>query len=139
MRLERVLLVAVVVLMGGITSAQSKAVLWPSAAIKWADSPAAPGAKTAVLWGDPTKGAYGALKQVPAGTVLAAHTHSNASHVVVVKGTVTLDIEGKKTALGSGSYTMIPGKVPHSAVCGAGAACEYFEHMTAAFDSAAAK
>ena len=138
MRLERLLLVGVVIMMGSLTSAQSKAVLWPSAAIKWADSPAAPGAKVAVLWGDPTKGAYGALKQVPAGTVLAAHTHSNASHVVVVKGTVTLDIEGKKTALGSGSYTMIPGKVPHSATCGA-TACEYFEHMTAAFDSAAAK
>lgn len=133
------LIIGVVVIMGSITSAQSKAVVWPSAAIKWTDSPAAPGAKVAVLWGDPAKGAYGALKQVPAGTVLAAHTHSQASHVVIVKGSVTLDLEGKKTTLGSGSYTMIPGGVPHAATCGTGAACEYFEHMTGAFDSAPVK
>ena len=139
MKVHRLLLVAVVVLMGGITSAQSKAVLWPSAAIKWSQSPAAPGAKVAVLWGDPTRGAYGALKQIPGGTVLAAHAHSHDSHVVVVKGSITLDMEGKKTMVGPGSYTMIPGKLAHSATCGAGPACEYFEHMSAAFDSAPAK
>lgn len=139
MRLERLLLAGLVVLMGGISSAQSKSVVWPSAAIKWTHSPAAPDAKVAVLWGDPAKGAYGALKQVPAGTVLAAHTHSNDSHVVIVKGSITLDLEGKKTTVGPGSYTLIPGGVPHAATCGAGASCEYFEHMTAAFDSAPAK
>jgi quercetin dioxygenase-like cupin family protein len=139
MRVEKLALVLVVVVMGGITSAQSKAVVWPSASIKWTDSPAAPGAKVAVLWGDPAKGAYGALKQVPAGTVLAAHTHTQASHVVMVKGSITLDMEGKKTTVGPGSYTLIPGGLPHAASCGAGAACEYLEHMTAAFDSAPAK
>jgi quercetin dioxygenase-like cupin family protein len=133
MRLERLLLAGVVALMGTITSAQSKAVLWPSAAIKWTHNPAAAGAQTAVLWGDPTKGGFGALKQLPAGTVLAAHTHSQDSHVVIVKGTLTLDIDGKKTALAPGSYTMIPGGVPHSASCAA--VCEYFEHMDGAFDS----
>jgi quercetin dioxygenase-like cupin family protein len=139
MRLERLLLVGVVVLLGSITSAQSKTVIWPSAAIKWTHSPGAAGAKVAVLWGDPAKGAYGALKQVPAGTVLAAHSHSHDSHVVIVKGSMTLDLEGKKTTVGPGSYTMIPGGVPHTSACGAGAACEYFEHMTAAFDSAPAR
>jgi len=123
----------------GVASAQTKAVVWPAAAIKWTDNAAVPGAKAATLWGDPAKGAYGALKQVPAGTVLAAHTHKNDSHVVTVKGSITLEIDGKKTVLGSGSYTMIPGGVPHSATCGAGAACEYFEHMAGAFDSTPAK
>ena len=139
MRLNKVMLVGVVVILGAVTSAQSKAVVWPAAAIKWTDTAAAPGAKLAVLWGDPTKGAYGAFKQVPGGTVLAAHTHKNDSHVVMVKGTVTLDIDGKKTPLGPGSYSMIPGGVPHSATCGAGAACEYFEHMDGAFDTAQVK
>ena len=118
-----------------LVSAQTKAVLWPASAIKWTDNPAVKGARTAVLWGDPTKGAYGALKQIPAGATLAPHTHKNDSRVVMVKGTVTLDIEGKKTALPAGSYTLIPGGVPHSATCGAAAACEYFEEMSGAFDS----
>ena len=135
MRLKRLIVVGVVVILGAVTSAQSKAVVWPSAAIKWTDSAVATGAKMAVLWGDPTKGAYGALKQVTAGTAIPAHTHTRDSHVVVVKGTVTLDIDGKKTPMGPGSYSMIPGGAPHSATCGAGAACEYFEHMDGAFDS----
>jgi quercetin dioxygenase-like cupin family protein len=113
--------------------------VWPTEAIKWTDTAAAPGAKMAVLWGDPTKGAYGALKQVPAGTVLALHSHKNDSRVVVVKGTVALEMEGKTTPLASGSYVLIPGGVPHSATCRAGAACEYFEEMSGAFDTTPAK
>ena len=30
---------------------------------------------------------------------------------------------------------LIPGGVPHAATCGAGAACEYYEEMSGAFDS----
>jgi len=138
MRLNRLVLVGIVIVLGAVISAQSKAVVWPAAAIKWTDSPVAAGAKMAVLWGDPTKGAYGALKQIPAGTAVAAHTHTRDSHVVMVKGTVTLDIDGKKTSLGPGSYSMIPGGAPHSATCGA-AACEYFEEMAGAFDSTPVK
>src|SRR5437588_451795 len=137
MRSDRFLPVALIVVVGAmaaLVSAQPKAVLWPAPAITWTDNPAIKGARTAVLWGDPTKGAYGALKQIPAGATLAAHTHKNDSRVVMVKGTVTLDIEGKKTALPAGSYTLIPGGVPHAATCGAGAACEYFEEMSGAFD-----
>ncbi len=139
MRVKNLVLVGLVITLGAITSAQSKAVIWPAAAIKWTHAAAAPGAQVAVLWGDPTKGAYGALKQMPAGTVLAAHTHTRDSHVVIVKGTVTLDIDGQKASVGPGSYTLIPGGVGNTTTCGAGAACEYFEHMDGAFDSAPVK
>ena len=139
MKQERLLLAALVVLLGGIISAQSTTVIWPSAAIKWTHSPGVAGAQAATLWGDPTKGAYGALKQMPGGSTIAAHTHTRDSHVVIVKGTITLDVEGRKAALGPGSYTLIPGGVVHSPTCGAGGACEYFEHMDGAFDSAPVK
>ena len=139
MTAKKLIIGGVIVVLGTISSAQGKAVIWPAAAIKWTDSTAAPGAKVAVLFGDPAKGAYGAFKQIPGGTALAAHTHKNDSHVVIIKGTVSLEIDGKKNALGAGSYTMIPGGVPHAAACGAGAACEYFEHMDGAFDSAPVK
>ena len=58
---------------------------------------------------------------------------------MIVKGTITLDMEGRKSTVGPGSYTMIPGGMPHVSTCGAGAACEYFEHMDGAFDSAPVK
>ena len=139
MRLNRVMLVGIVVILGAVASAQSKAVVWPADAITWTDSAVSPGAKMAVLWGDPAKGAYGALKQVPAGTVIPAHTHTRDSHVVMVKGSISLDMDGKKTSLGPGSYVLIPGGVAHTPTCAAGAACQYFEEMAGAFDSAAAK
>jgi hypothetical protein len=132
-----VLVVAVTLLQ--IAGAQTKSVLWPAGAIKWTDNPAVAGAKQAALWGDPTKGAYGALKQVPAGTVLAMHTHKNDSRVVTIKGTISLEMEGKTTALPVGSFAILPGGVPHAATCGTGGACEYFEEMSGAFDSTPAK
>ena len=132
-----VLIVAITLLQ--IAGAQTKAILWPAASIKWTDSPAVPGAQQAVLWGDPTKGAYGMLKQVPAGTVLAMHTHKNDSRVITIKGTISLEIEGKTTALPVGSFALIPGGVPHAATCGASGPCEYFEEMSGAFDSTPVK
>ena len=50
-----------------------KPVVWSAADIRWTDNPAMKGAQQAILWGDPTKGAYGALKRIPAGTVVAMH------------------------------------------------------------------
>ena len=74
MSIRRVVLGVVVVLAVGVSqvlhysvAAQSQTVVWPADAIKWADNPGVPGAKVAVLWGDPAKGPYGALKQVPGG------------------------------------------------------------------------
>lgn len=135
MRIARILAIAGVVGMAALVSAQSKTVVWPASAIQWTDNPAMKGAKTAVLWGDPAKGPYGALKMIPAGATLAPHSHKHDSRVVIVKGSVTLEIEGKKNVLAAGSYTLIPGGTPHGAACGAAAACEYFEEMAGAFDS----
>jgi quercetin dioxygenase-like cupin family protein len=131
--------IAVAMVAGSRTLAQTKTVVWPADAIKWTDTTAAPGAKIAVLWGDPNKGAYGALKQVPGGTVLAKHTHKNDSHVLMVMGSISLEIEGKTTVLGPGSFATIPGGVPHAATCRGTAACQYFETMSGVFDSTPAK
>lgn len=120
-------------------AAQSKAVIWPAAAIKWTMNPSTPGARQAVLWGDPAKGGYGALKEVPGGTMLAMHTHKNDARVVTIKGTIALEIDGKTTDMTAGSYAMLPGGAPHAATCKGTAACEYFEEMSGAFDSAPAK
>lgn len=56
MRLERLLLAGTIVVMGSSTSAQSKSVVWPSAATKWADSPAAAGAKGRCAGAIPPRG-----------------------------------------------------------------------------------
>jgi quercetin dioxygenase-like cupin family protein len=115
--------------------AQSQLIMWPSEMMKWTAVAGVPGAQQAVLWGDPAKGAYGALKQVPPGSVLPAHTHKNDSRVITIKGTIAVDIGGKTTAMGPGSYAMLPAGMPHAATCRSSSPCEYFEEMSGPFDS----
>jgi quercetin dioxygenase-like cupin family protein len=107
-----------------------KAVVWPAAEIKWSEGSAMKGAKLAVLWGDPKVGAYGALKTIPAGEVLRAHTHTHDQRVIVLAGQVVLTIDGQPSKeLGPGSYLFVPGGVKHTAGCKAGAECTYFEEQ----------
>jgi len=125
---------ALTMLAGGAVAAE-KATVTPASELKWVDSPVMKGAKQAVLWGDPAKGAHGVLKSIPGGTVLGLHTHTNSQRVVVVSGNVEFGMEGEaKKELGSGSYVSIPGGAPHEATCKAGADCIYLEEVTGAAD-----
>jgi quercetin dioxygenase-like cupin family protein len=135
--LKTLLLVLAGLGMFGSLAAQQgqQAVLWPATSITWADNPAIPGAKIAVLWGDPKTGAYGALKSLPAGTALRVHTHTNDQKVVLLSGTIVLSIAGGASKeLGAGSYAFIPGGLKHTAECKAGAECVYFEEQPGASD-----
>jgi len=113
----------------------AKGTLTSAGDLKWVDNPAIKGAQQAVLWGDPTKGAYGALKKVPAGTVIPMHTHTNPTRVVMVAGTISFTFEGSPAKdMGPESYSFIPGAVPHTGTCKSGAECVYFESSTGAYD-----
>jgi quercetin dioxygenase-like cupin family protein len=116
-------------------AAAAKGTLWAASDLKWVDNPSIKGAQQAVLWGDPTKGAYAALKKVPAGTVIPMHTHTNATRVVMVAGTISFTFEGSPAKdMGPQSYSFIPGAAPHTATCKSGAECVYFETSTGAYD-----
>jgi quercetin dioxygenase-like cupin family protein len=116
-------------------AAAAKGTLWTASDLKWVDNPSIKGAQQAVLWGDPTKGAYGALKKVPSGTVIPMHTHTNATRVVMVSGTISFTFEGSPAKdMGPQSYSFIPGAVPHTATCKSGAECVYFETSSGAYD-----
>ncbi len=64
-------------------------VVMPAGDLKWTDldPTGAPGVKIADLWGDHTKGAFGAFTKFPAGFAAPLHTHTNACKIVVVSGT----------------------------------------------------
>ena len=140
------LCVSIAVGAGSVLSAQAgkapakkapaaKGTLWSASELKWVDNPAIKGAQQAVLWGDPAKGAYGALKKVPGGTVLPMHSHTNLTRVVMVAGTISFNFEGSPAKdMGPQSYTSIPGGAPHTATCKAGADCVYFETSIGAYD-----
>ena len=110
----------------------------PSADLQWVDldPTGAPGAKIAMLWGDPTKGGFGAFFKLPAGFAVPLHTHTNPMKVVIVSGTYLQAPDGKpEFRLGPGSYLMQPGdNYRHTTSCDKASDCVFFVESNGAFD-----
>ena len=114
----------------GAQKGGGKAVVWQAGDVKWTPSPAMKGLSVAPLWGDPSQGAYGALKKVAAGTEFGWHTHSSDQKVVAISGTFDIQLEGDTVKqLSAGSYLFVPGGVKHTAKCRMGSDCLYFEEQ----------
>jgi hypothetical protein len=113
-------------------------VVMPAGDLKWTDlDPAgAPGVKVAALWGDHTKGAFGAFFKLPSGFAVPLHTHSHDMHVVFVSGTYIQAPDGQPPfRLGAGSYLMQPGgDYRHTTSCDSASECVFFVESQGAFD-----
>lgn len=112
------------------------AILWAPAELKWTDFPDVKGAKQAILWGDPNKGAHGALVKFPAGTEVPLHTHSHEGRGVVISGTLAIALEDQPPKeLGPGSYFLVPAALKHKTICKSGADhCLFLDQSPGAFD-----
>lgn len=111
-------------------------VFMPEADLKWTDiDPKFPGIKIADVWGDHTKGGYGAFIKFPAGFTAPLHYHSHAAKVVVISGTWIQIPEGKsEVRLGPGSYMMQPAQsYKHVTMCDKASDCLIFTESTGAF------
>ena len=106
--------------------------------LQWTDldPTGAPGVKIADLWGDHTKGAFGAFFKFPAGFAAPLHTHTNAVKIVIVSGTFLQAPEGKaEFRLGPGSYLMQPGgNYRHTTGCDKTSECVFFAESGGKFD-----
>ena len=139
--MKRILAVVGCFLVVGAALAQSTgtkpAVVWPAADLKWTDmTDGPPGARIVDLWGDHTKGAYGAMIKFPAGFAAPLHTHGSDMRLVIVSGTVIHTPEGKPAVkLGPGSYLMQPGGTyRHTTTCDKASECIFFGESNSAFD-----
>jgi uncharacterized protein DUF4437 len=91
--------------------------------LKWGDAPPGlpPGAKMAVLDGDPNKkGPFTVRMQAPAGYKVLPHTQPTTEHVTVISGTFNIgtgdkfdEATGKK--FGAGGYMVMPTGMKHYA------------------------
>lgn len=136
----------IVIAMAGLAAAAPKSagprpaapIAIPAADLKWTDldPKGAPGVKVADLWGDHTKGAFGAFFTVPAGFTVPLHTHTHTMKVVIVSGTYLQTPKGKtEFRLGPGSYLMQPGgNYQHVTGCDAASDCVFFVESGGAFD-----
>ena len=106
--------------------------------LKWTDldPKGAPGVKIVDLWGDHTKGAFGAYLKLPAGFAVPLHTHTHDMKVVFLSGTYVQAPEGKaEVRLGPGSYMMQPGgNYRHTTSCDKASECLFFVESGGAFD-----
>jgi hypothetical protein len=113
-------------------------IVMPAADLKWTDldPKGAPGVKVADLWGDHTKGAFGAFFTLPAGFAAPLHTHTHDMNVVFVSGTYVQGPEGKpEFRLGPGSYLMQPGgNYRHTTSCDPASECVFFVESKGPFD-----
>jgi len=121
---------------GAKGGAGGKAVLIPAGEMKWTTPPnSPPGVQMAVLWGDPAKGAFGALHKFPGGFAVPLHHHSGGYRGVVVSGTFLQTVEGEaEKSLPPGSYFAYTGKKKHQTKCAAGAECVVFIDGGGAWD-----
>src|SRR5262249_37585651 len=138
MRGKTVLAFSVCFLIFGALLAQTAPTIMPSADLKWMDldPKGAPGVKIADLWGDHTKGAFGAIVKFPAGFAAPLHTHTNAYKIVVLSGTFIQGPEGKpEFRLGPGSYLWQPGEAyKHTTGCDKASECTFLIDSPGMFD-----
>ena len=119
-------------------AAPGQPIFLPAADVKWADldPSGAPGVKVADLWGDHTKGAFGAYLKLPAGFAAPLHTHTHDMKVVFLSGTYIQAPEGKpEVRLGPGSYMLQPGGTyRHTTSCDKSSECVFFVESSGPFD-----
>jgi Domain of unknown function (DUF4437) len=91
--------------------------------LKWMDAPPVfpPGAKMAVLQGDPNKpGLYTVRLRVGDGYKVAPHWHPAAENLTIISGTFNLGTgdeadQTKTTALSAGAFATMPARMHHYA------------------------
>jgi hypothetical protein len=129
---------ATAVLAQGSGGSTSRPVVMPAGDLKWTDlePTGAPGVKIADLWGDHTKGAFGAFLKLPAGFAAPLHTHTHDMKVVFLSGTYIQGPEGQpEFRLGPGSYLAQPGgNYRHTTSCDKASECVFYFESDGAFD-----
>ena len=94
------------------TSAQKKEVIYVSpeqATFK----EMMPGVSTAVLWGNPDKGAHAVYTKFTPGYDAGTHTHTNDLWLLVIKGAYLYKDDAGDKRVGPGEFIWIPGGHKH--------------------------
>lgn len=113
--------------------------LWNSKEIKWSDDAAPAGAKHAALWGGSAAGDSGVLVRWKFNTKVPDQVRMQDLHIVVLAGTLTLEIDGHYKEFGPGGFASIPKGVKHTMGCEAAGECTFLMHQPVSPDVVGAK
>ncbi len=120
-RTTALMVVLVMSMIGGFVGAQSGHLMVAPADLKWEDGPPTipPGAKIALMYGDPRKAEPFAYRlKFPADYKVMPHWHPVDAQVTVLSGTLYVGIgdefeAAKGQALPAGSFLLMPAKTHH--------------------------
>jgi quercetin dioxygenase-like cupin family protein len=108
--------------------------------LKWTPMTGIEGARQAILWGDPQKGAHGVMYMWPSGAKLAEHSHTAGDRCVVLSGTLLLEVEGiGMKRLPAGSFFSLEGGTKHTTSVEASVPCQFYVEREGAYDVVPAK
>src|SRR5436305_12981605 len=78
---------------------------------------APPGAESVLLRDDPATGGTEMLVRYPAGHKFEPHWHSANERMVVIEGTMQVEVDGVRKELGPGSYAWLPARKEQKETC----------------------
>ena len=104
------------------SDASTMSVLPDDSAVQWTRSPPSLPRNTqiSILSGDPAQpGPFTLRLRMPAGTVIAPHTHATAENVTVLSGAIVHDMgetmdKARGRQVAQGGFVYLPGNMPHS-------------------------
>ena len=102
--------------------------------IKWSDAEQPPGAKQALLWGDPKSSDHGTLLRWAFNTKAADLVRTQDVHIVVLTGTFTVSIGNDYREFGPGAAVTIPKGIKHTLGCEASGECKFVVHHPGAVE-----
>lgn len=124
-------LAILVIVAASPTKVVVKDMVVPSQQLKFEQ--ARPGVSKAVLWGDPTKGAYGAITRFTKGTKVDWHTHPHDIKAVVISGTLLYNNGSGEQRLGPGSFIQERSTIKHTTAAAPDSDATIFEEGAGPF------
>jgi quercetin dioxygenase-like cupin family protein len=98
-----------------------------------------PGVSKALLWGDDTKGPYGAFTKFKPGIDNGMHTHTNDVWLTVHKGAYVYKDDAGEKRVGPGGFIFVPGGMKHRSGGDAKEGATFYEESSGKFDIVPAK
>lgn len=103
--------------------------------IDWKVSPSLPlGAEYHLVYEDKNSHSVETLVRFPSGYVLPPHSHSNDETILILRGKLEIEVAGRSTVLGPGSYALIPAGMTHALKAKGWGRCEILALLTGPFD-----
>lgn len=101
--------------------------------IEWkASGSLPPGAEYHLVYEDKNTHAVEILVRFPSGYALPPHSHTHDERILILKGKLSVELDGKATVLTNGSYATIPAGTVHALKTKGG--CEMLVSLNGPFD-----